>query len=125
MLEREEKEVASLLRTSSVMAVVGGTHFSIKRGTVAQTCTRPTIVIFTPNPLKRRTTYHSDTSIRPILLLRTCGKVYVYVNHGIWYAQWVLRALSGDGKIVRVRLDPTERELRALFDNLDRHQQAF
>ena len=31
--------------------------------------------------------------------------------------------ISGDTKIVRVRLDPTECELRALFDNLDRHQQ--
>jgi hypothetical protein len=49
----------------------------------------------------------------------------VYVNQGIRYAQWVLRALSGDAKIVRVRLDPTERELRTLFDNLDRHQQIF
>jgi hypothetical protein len=45
----------------------------------------------------------------------------VYVNHGIRYAQWVLRALSGDAKVVRVRLDPTERELCALFDNLDGH----
>jgi hypothetical protein len=32
---------------------------------------------------------------------------------------------SGDAKIVRVRLDPTEREIRALFDNLDRHQQKL
>jgi hypothetical protein len=52
----------------------------------------------------------------------------VYVDHGIRYAQRVLRALSGDAniaKIVRMRLDPTERELRALFDSLDRHQQNF
>ena len=47
----------------------------------------------------------------------------VYVNHGIRYAQWVLRALSRDAKVVRVRLDPTERKPSALFDNLDRHQQ--
>jgi hypothetical protein len=47
----------------------------------------------------------------------------VYVNHGIRYAQWVLHALRGDAEIVRVRLDPTECELRALFDDLDRHQQ--
>ena len=44
----------------------------------------------------------------------------MYLNRGIRYMQWVLRALSGDAKIVRVRLDSTERELRALFDNLDK-----
>ena len=44
----------------------------------------------------------------------------MYLNRGIRYTQWVLRALSGDAKIVRVRLDSTERELRALFDNLDK-----
>jgi hypothetical protein len=49
----------------------------------------------------------------------------VDVNHGIRYAQWVLRALSRDAKIVCVRLDPTERKLSALFDNLDKHQQTF
>jgi len=49
----------------------------------------------------------------------------VYVNPGVRYAQRVLRALSGDAKVVRVCLDPTERELRALFDNLNRHQQIF
>jgi hypothetical protein len=33
--------------------------------------------------------------------------------------------LSGEAKIVRVHLDPTEREFHALFDNLDRHWQSF
>ena len=44
----------------------------------------------------------------------------VYVNHGIPYAQWVLRALGRDAKVARVRLDSTERRLCALFDNLER-----
>jgi len=36
------------------------------------------------------------------------------------------RLLSGDTKIVRVRLDdPTGCELRALFDDLDRHKQIY
>ena len=49
----------------------------------------------------------------------------MYVYHGIRYAQRVLRALSGNAKIVRVGLDPTERKLRTLLDNLDRHQPNF
>ena len=109
------------MRTSPVMAVVGGTHFPVKRDTIAQTCM--TVILAPKFPFrKKRTAYHGDTRTWPILLLRTCGKVQMYVYRSIRHAQWVLRPFIGDAKIVRVRLDPTKSELRALFDYLDSHQ---
>ena len=42
----------------------------------------------------------------------------VHVYHGIWYPQRVLRTLIRDPQIIRVRLDPAKRELRALLDHL-------
>jgi hypothetical protein len=46
----------------------------------------------------------------------------VHVYLGIRYSQWVLRALTCNAEVVGVRLDPTERELSALLDDLhDRH----
>jgi hypothetical protein len=106
------------------MAVVGGTHFPVKRDTIAQTCTRQDILV--PNHVKKkRVAYHSNTCTRSIFLLRSGRKVQMYVYHGIGHAQRVLRALIGDAKIVRVRLDPTECKLCALFDYLDSHQQNF
>jgi hypothetical protein len=47
------------------------------------------------------------------------------VYRGIWYPQWVLRAHTRNVKIVRVRLDPTERKLRALLDNLHGRRGKF
>jgi hypothetical protein len=49
----------------------------------------------------------------------------VHVYRGIRYPQWVLRALTCNAKVVRVRLDPTERELRALLDDLHGHHSEF
>lgn len=114
------------LHTSPVMAVVGGTLFPVKRDTIAQTYGqdgRNFSTRSTENPTQKRSAYHGDTRTWSILLLRTCGKVQVYVYRGIWHAQWVLRALIGDAKIVRVVLDPSKSEVRALFDYLNSHQQ--
>jgi hypothetical protein len=74
MLEREQRKEVML--TSPVKAIVGGTHFPVKTDTIAQSCTRPTTRHFSTKPTqKMRSTYHSDTSTRSILLLCTCGKV--------------------------------------------------
>ena len=42
----------------------------------------------------------------------------MHIYHGIWYPQRVQRTLIRDPEIIRVRLDPAKRELRALLDNL-------
>jgi len=102
------------------MAVVGGTHFPVKSDTIAQTCPpRPPRLV--SNPHSNGTTHHGDTCAGPVLLLRTRGKVQVHVYRGIRNPQRILRVLIGDAKIIRVRLDPAERELRALLDNLHGH----
>ena len=74
--EREKmKEVtiiAYLAGHGSRRPVVGETCFPVKRDAIAQTCTRPTTVIC-----------HSDTGTQTILLLSTCGKVYV---NQLWHS---------------------------------------
>jgi hypothetical protein len=45
----------SFLRTSPVMAVVGGTHFSVNRDTFAQTCIRPPTVVLAPSSCRKHT----------------------------------------------------------------------
>lgn len=72
------------MRTSPVMAVVGGTHFPVKRDTIAQICPNPPP--FSTNSTLKETAYHSDTCTRPVLLLRTRRKVQMQVHRGIWYA---------------------------------------
>ena len=42
----------------------------------------------------------------------------MHIYHGIRYPQRVQRTLIRDPEIIRVRLDPAKRELRALLDNL-------
>ena len=42
----------------------------------------------------------------------------MHIYHGIRYPQRVQRTLIRDPEIIRVRLDPAKRQLRALLDNL-------
>jgi hypothetical protein len=83
---------------SPVKAVVGGTHFPVKRNTIAQTCTRPMTGILASNPLKK-------SRLRTIATPALGPSFFCVLAEGVHVRQ-VLRALSGDAKIVRVRLEP-------------------
>jgi hypothetical protein len=110
------------------MAVVGGTQFPVKRDTTAQTCAAnwPRLAPDLPfTEAEMATAHHGDACAGSILLLRTRREVQVHVYRGIWYPQWVLCALTCNAKVVRVRLDPTERELGALLDDLHGRHSEF
>jgi hypothetical protein len=72
------------------------------------------------NPNRGRITsaYHGDTCTRSILLLSTRRKMQMHIYHSIRYPQRVQRTFIRNPEIIRVRLDPAKRELRALLDNL-------
>lgn len=72
---------------SPVMAVVGGTYTPVKRDMTAQTCNQThDCHVYAKPTQKKRMTYDSYTSTQSIILLRACGNVYVYVNHGVRYS---------------------------------------
>jgi hypothetical protein len=52
-LKSEREQRKEVMLTSPVMAVVGGTHFPVKRDTIAQTYTRPATRHLATNPFKK------------------------------------------------------------------------
>ncbi len=63
-------------------------------------------------------THHCNASTGTIFLGGASGQVQMYVD-GLGQFQRVLRPLVSDAQVVRVFLDPAQRQFAALFDDLN------
>ena len=104
------------MRTSPVIAIFVGTHAPVNNDTNAHVCTSISLIIHIP-PRMENDTHHCNPSTWPIFLLRPRREMEVYINR-VRDLQRILQPRIRNTQIIRVHLDPAQRKLATLLDNL-------